>query len=297
MATFTTEPAAPSSLSLDTSVENEISLSWTDNSSGESGHRVYHSTDGSSFSEIASLAANTTAYTHTGLTDGTKHWYYVAAYTSGGESVSSTQAGTTALPAPTVSISQTGDDITVSWTDNSDNTNGFYINRGTASGSLSQHASVSSSTSSHTDSGLLDGERYFYTVEVYTSDATSVSTEVAATTDLPEPKPLSIDAINGSSLELSWSESSDNEDGFRVYYSTDGGSTFTQDGTDLSAGTTTYTTEDAAADSKTYTYKVASFTEHAESESTAVSEILAGSTVRRQSNAAWANEDGVVMTE
>lgn len=99
--TFTTQLQAPSNTTLDTSIEDEITVSWTDNSSLEDGFYVYRSQDGSTFSQVADLAATTTSWTDTGKEDGEKYWYYVEAYTSGGAtSAGSTVSGTTVFPSP-----------------------------------------------------------------------------------------------------------------------------------------------------------------------------------------------------
>jgi hypothetical protein len=93
--TYTTEPLAPTGLALDTSTAGEIVLTWNDQSSGEDGYYVYRSTDGSNYSQIATKGPNSTQHTDTGLADSTKYWYYVSAYTSGGESNSGTETGVT----------------------------------------------------------------------------------------------------------------------------------------------------------------------------------------------------------
>ena len=65
-------PAAPSDLSAITGPIGQIDLNWTDNAADETAYRVERSPDGSStgWSEIADLAANSTAYSDTGLACG-----------------------------------------------------------------------------------------------------------------------------------------------------------------------------------------------------------------------------------
>lgn len=72
---------APSSLSATASAFDTIDLSWTDNSGGETGFKIERSlTSGSGFSQIDTVAANTTTYEDSGLTAETTYYYRVRAY-------------------------------------------------------------------------------------------------------------------------------------------------------------------------------------------------------------------------
>lgn len=64
----------------------EANLSWNDNSSNESGFRIERSSDGQSFSQIATVGVDTTTYSDTGLQSNTTYWYRVNAYNEFGES-------------------------------------------------------------------------------------------------------------------------------------------------------------------------------------------------------------------
>ena len=82
IATVTTPPlpAAPSSLTARATTQKKIALSWIDNSADESGFRIERSTDGITFSQIASVAANVKTYTNSGLTRKKLYYYRVRAY-------------------------------------------------------------------------------------------------------------------------------------------------------------------------------------------------------------------------
>ena len=84
-------PVAPSALSV-ASGENYTVLSWSDNSTVESGYAIERSTDGVHFSQVGTVGANVTEYYDTGLTAGTTYTYRVRAYNTVGNSLYSNTA-------------------------------------------------------------------------------------------------------------------------------------------------------------------------------------------------------------
>jgi len=84
----------------------ELTVRWNDNSSDETGFRIERSTDGDTFTEVATVAANVTVFVDTGLSATTTYWYRIQAYNATGTSAFSNVAG--CRPAPdTVSDSAT----------------------------------------------------------------------------------------------------------------------------------------------------------------------------------------------
>jgi hypothetical protein len=91
-----TVPNAPSALTATAVSASQINLSWTDNSSNETGFRIERKTgSGGSWSQIATVGANVTAYADTGLSAGTQYTYRVRAAGSGGDSGYSNEANAT----------------------------------------------------------------------------------------------------------------------------------------------------------------------------------------------------------
>ncbi len=97
----TTAPNAPSALSASASGPDIIDLVWSDNSDNENNFEIHSSTDGSSWSLIATLAANITSYTDNGLTPETEYFYRVQAVNNAGSSAWSNTASTTTFPQST----------------------------------------------------------------------------------------------------------------------------------------------------------------------------------------------------
>jgi fibronectin type 3 domain-containing protein len=82
----TSPPPAPSNLNAVGIGASQISLTWQDNSSDESGFKVERSSDGINFSQIALVPTNGTAYADSGLQANTTYYYRVRATNSYGDS-------------------------------------------------------------------------------------------------------------------------------------------------------------------------------------------------------------------
>ena len=79
--------AAPSGLSATALSRSQIGLSWTDNASNETGFRIERSWNGSTdWKQIATVAANVTAYTHSRQPAATTFHYRVRATNAAGSS-------------------------------------------------------------------------------------------------------------------------------------------------------------------------------------------------------------------
>ena len=88
--------AAPSSLVGTANGIKRIDLTWSDNSTNETGFRIERSTNGSKFSRIATVGANVTSYVNTGLKRGKTYYYRVRANGSPAPSAWSNTASATA---------------------------------------------------------------------------------------------------------------------------------------------------------------------------------------------------------
>src|SRR5262249_34857362 len=135
------DPTPPSNVQAPLVSPSQIRLTWTDTPSYESGY-VVERISGAYWIQIASLPANYTSYTDSGLTAGTTYTYRVSASSSSGglfygaQVSATTQTALPSLPtapsgltASSVSSSQ----INLTWIDNSTNETGFYVERATAS--------------------------------------------------------------------------------------------------------------------------------------------------------------------
>jgi len=88
-------PAAPSSLTATAVSSSQINLAWMDNSTDENSFEIERSLDGTSFSLLTTVGADTTSYPDTGLSAATAYFYRVLASNGAGSSAYSNVASDT----------------------------------------------------------------------------------------------------------------------------------------------------------------------------------------------------------
>ncbi|MFH1226379.1 MAG: DUF2341 domain-containing protein [Planctomycetota bacterium] len=160
--------------SLTTSVVSgtQIDLTWQDNTSGEEIFKIERSiNDTSNWVQIATVPANTTAWTDYTVTPDTTYYYRVRSYNAvGNDSWSNEESARTVLPAdPTNLITNTvgADNISMQWVDNSVGETGFKVWRSVDGVNYTLVASLACNTTSYTNNGLITGNTYTYKVLAY----------------------------------------------------------------------------------------------------------------------------------
>ena len=154
-----------------------VTLTWKDNSNNENGFAIQRS-NGDDFEQIDFVSANTTTFIDENLANGT-YSYRVRAYDSDRYSDFSNTVSSKVddgdsidVNAPTeLTANVNGQNVTLTWKDNSDNENGFTIQRSNG-GDFERIDFVSRNTTTFTDEGLADGT-YSYRVRAYDSDSYS----------------------------------------------------------------------------------------------------------------------------
>lgn len=165
-------PAAPTNLVVTEVTSDSIRIAWTDQANNETGFKIERKTGTGSYSEIATVGANTTSYRNTGLSANTLYTYRVRAYNSSGNSaytqeVSMIAANTPMAPTNLRITSASGTTVSLAWADNSPNETGFKIERRTATGSYAQIATVGANVTSFTNTGLTANTMYQYRVRAF----------------------------------------------------------------------------------------------------------------------------------
>ena len=250
--------AAPSGTKATSVSENQVDISWQDNSSYEDRFEVQRSTTGEtgSFTLLTLTAANALAHTDTGVASGTQYCYRVRAVRNGFyySAFSNTTCATTpgSPPPPPDAASGTtvrpsGSQVFVSWTDNSTNEDGFRINRSTDGGAVWDLAGTTANVWFYED-GRQSEQTVCYRVIAFNVTGDSSPSNQACTTPPAGPTNLIATRIDAQTVELNWTDNSGVEDGYQVslwqmYYSCDSGSleTYIQGPVaDLPANSTSY---------------------------------------------------------
>jgi len=95
---------SPSGLTSTSQTTSSIQLKWTDNSSDETGFYIESSTNGTTYSVIATVDANTTTYVHAGLPQVTKYYYRIRAFNATLTSPYSSVFSTSTWGDPTIPV-------------------------------------------------------------------------------------------------------------------------------------------------------------------------------------------------
>jgi subtilisin family serine protease len=233
-------PAAPSNLTSSVISYSVINLAWLDNSSTEDGFQLERCIGAMAncvnFVQIAQIGPNVLGFSDVSLLAQTTYTYRVRTYNSSGPSAysNSVEASTPAAPpqppaAPNSLASSviSSSQINLSWTDNSNNEDGFHLERCTGAiascVNFVQIAQVGSNVTTFNNVGLQPQTTYTYRARAFSSaGASNYSNAVEATTPAAPPPPptapsnLTSSVISTSQINLSWSDNSSNEDGFRL---------------------------------------------------------------------------------
>ncbi len=117
--------------------------------------------------------------------------------------------------------------IDLSWTDNSNNEDGFYVYYSTDATNYYQMATLGSNSTFYSATQLESATIFYFRVCAFnTTDETCSATVSASTqggTSAPaQPTNLTASATGGTTIDLSWTDNAINEDAYFINYSTDG---------------------------------------------------------------------------
>jgi hypothetical protein len=179
---------------------------------------------------------------------------------SGTSSTSQTPT-TPAAPGNLAATAASSTQINLAWQDNSNNENGFRIERSpNGTTGWTEIATTSAAATTYQDTTVAASTQYWYRVRAFNGAGDSGNSNVANTTTpaapLPPAAPGSLAASAASSVQinLTWADLSSDETGFKVERSLDGINGWTQIGTTL-AGVTSYA-DGARTANTTYWYRV-----------------------------------------
>ncbi|MGK7313465.1 MAG: fibronectin type III domain-containing protein [Candidatus Longimicrobiales bacterium M2_2A_002] len=232
VATVATPPVAPTNLTTATVSDTEIDLAWTDNSVTETEFRIERRIQGG-FSLVATVGTDVTTYRDSGLAPLTSYDYRVSACNASGCSGTTppTPGTTDSIPAPgdfsATAISAGQVDLT--WSDaSSEAETEFRIERSVEGSAFSVLATIAADLTAYSDGTTTEGTAYDYRIRACgVSTCSSSSTAAGDTTPPIAPSGLAATAQSAGQVDLTWTDNSGVETGFRIERSTDGGSSFT----------------------------------------------------------------------
>lgn len=170
------------------------------------------------------------------------------------------------------------DEVTANW-DDTVNYGSYHVqHKASDVTTWTDDGTVGEATLSMTVGNLNDGEEYDLRVRTETEHATGAWISATTITVLPKPTNLSADAVRDDAVDLSWTDTVDNEDGYRIERADEKDNTRPTGfdpfavidtigpDTDPDPSTTTYT-DTGLKSNWAYRYRTVVFTEHAEAAS------------------------------
>lgn len=185
---LTTQPVnPPAALMAATQSISAIALTWADSAFNETGYGISISTDNVTFSPLATLAANSTSYTATGLDTITTYYFRVWAFNANGNSTNATASATTLdippfTPTMLTATARSWDRIRLTWNDVAYNETGYRIERRTAGQPFSLVTTLPAGTALYDDNNLQPVSTYYYRVTALNAYGWSDSVEAVGKT-------------------------------------------------------------------------------------------------------------------
>lgn len=267
--TLNEKPTVPTSFSAVAQSDSQIQLTWTDTSDNEDHFYIQRSPNGQGdWSDVQTTDPNVTSWTDTNLTKKTTYYYRIKSANEMGDLGWTAPASATTkdtrpnAPASLVATAVAYNAIDLTWTDASDNEDGFRIERLNSAGAwVTVGYKLPNQTSFHDASGLAPLTTYTYRVIAYNNGGDSDPSNQASATTLTPPPPaapsnLIATAVYEDEIHLTWSDNSLLETGFHLERMVAGGSWIPVQ--DLPANTTSFS-DDTVSPSHTYTYRVRAF--------------------------------------
>ncbi|MDA3839018.1 MAG: SUMF1/EgtB/PvdO family nonheme iron enzyme [Candidatus Delongbacteria bacterium] len=252
---------APSNLTADVSGMN-ITLNWDENSTGEAGFKIDRKYNGGVWvDDYASVASNIVTWNET-VVDTGKYYYRVKGFL--GEDVSGLSEDFEVWlqfnlnPPSNIYFEKVSiDTISLTWDDNSDNEDGFVIDKKIGINNwIENFTSVNSNITSWSDNNAEINTNLQYRVKSYIEQYySSASITPIIDNTIPSPSNLSGD-INLLDVTLGWEDNSNGEDGFKIDRKYDGDPWIADYAT---IGSNIITWNETVADTGKYYYRVKAF--------------------------------------
>jgi hypothetical protein len=232
------KPLAPGTPVVRTRSSTSISLTWADQSDNEDLFRIEFriASSNSPWSPGLDLPAGSTSGTQPDLLPDQTYQFRIRAISQPLSSPPSPTVTTRTLSSPDEPLGEPyqlsttriyATSLTLSWSDNATNESGFRILRSLAPDGPVTSFSVPADVTTFTDSALPQGTTVYYRIQSFnatTNGELSAQLAVATrSTDSPPPSPGTpvLSEVTPSSVRLTWTDTSLNEDSFEIEQSSD----------------------------------------------------------------------------
>jgi len=257
-------PAAPTNLTATLQPGLNVSLAWQDNATNETSFVIERSDNGGLWNQVGQTAADIAGFNDTTVLPGIIYSYQVKAVNASGGSVYSNQAlvDVPALPAAPTNLTGSASSSTqvdLAWMDNAANEVGFVIERSDNGGPWNQVGQTAADIATFSDTTVIPGSTYSYQVYAFNISGNSLpSNSVPVTTPnvLPAaPTNLIAIAVSSTQVDLAWTDNANNETGFAIDRSGNGGATWSKIGDTAAPNVTTFS-DTTVAPNSSYMYRV-----------------------------------------
>jgi len=221
---------APSALAAKAISSTQITVSWKDSASVETGFDIERrfgtcaTSNTNPWAQISTKPANTIVYQDSGLTANTTYAYRVKAYNATSDSgysncaaVTTGLAGTPISPTNLTAASASTGKINLAWKDNSTNETSFKIYRKTGTGAWMLLKNKPANVVSYGDAAATGNDSanaYSYYIRACNSTGCSPGSSIAVVPFAPTD--LVATPAKGT-INLSWTDNSNNEAGFQIH--------------------------------------------------------------------------------
>lgn len=183
---------APSNLLLEQNNLDQVHLTWTDNSDNEQ-NQIVERKDGISgvFNPIENIGANVSYYNDNSILPKSQYFYRIKMENANGESGYSdikyikTLTADISVPILVNVQQESSSELSMTWEDNSNNENGFFIERSMGNQSdFIRIDTVDTSITQYWDKGLESETNYFYRIAAYNDEGESYFSNIKNNTTL-----------------------------------------------------------------------------------------------------------------
>lgn len=242
------KPGTPARLTATATSSSQIRLEWVNTAGNATGIQVERSETGSggSFTKVKDLGPGETNWTDEGLAASKEYCYRIRAINAAGNGdytearCATTQAPPVLMPSPPTNLGATAvsaSQINLSWTpSNSTFGNGYIIEQASPQGGAYRAiAEVNGlATSAFSVTGLAASTQYCFRLRTRYTTNSDASNEACQTTLAPPvtlPRPpsnLNVTAQSPTDIKLTWTDNSDNEAEFEIWWATSQTAQFTR---------------------------------------------------------------------